>query len=308
MWVPDPVGLRARELLRDRLPELVAEVCAWTVGLSDQPHLQRRHGRVVASGVTLGDRANAGLPLSREQADRLELADAAVGSLQDALNALAVDGGLHLDRLVREVLAPFALDTCLAALDRTREGDPDTWSEIVGDLASGPVEESLEDADGVGSFPGTSGWKDAAVDLTELVRSAEWEVPLLADAELLVISGLGRASLHEVEAEGLPLSLVRAAEAELRRAVEDAAEVQHRSDELAGAVFLAEIALRQGGFELPVPPSESQHMLDALLAEGLVDEEVLAVLPHLAVEEATTGTVAFLLASGLGRGGGAETG
>lgn len=57
MYDVDAVGLLSRELLRERLPALVAESCAWAVGLSDRPHLLRRHGRLVDTGVTLGVRA-----------------------------------------------------------------------------------------------------------------------------------------------------------------------------------------------------------------------------------------------------------
>ena len=40
----DWMGLLVREVLRERTPALIAESCAWAVGLSDRPHLRRRAG------------------------------------------------------------------------------------------------------------------------------------------------------------------------------------------------------------------------------------------------------------------------
>ena len=37
----DWMGLLTREVLRERTPELIAEACAWAVGMSDQPHYLR---------------------------------------------------------------------------------------------------------------------------------------------------------------------------------------------------------------------------------------------------------------------------
>jgi hypothetical protein len=50
-----------------------------------------------------------------------------------------------------------------------------------------------------------------------------------------------------------------------------------------------------------VPPTEAERLVEALLAEGLLPEEVPAVLPHLPVEPATVGEVnAIIAAGGLG--------
>ena len=50
MFDVDWMGLLTREVLRERAAELIAEACAWAVGMSDQPHHQRTAGRVVATG------------------------------------------------------------------------------------------------------------------------------------------------------------------------------------------------------------------------------------------------------------------
>ena len=63
----DAVALRTREVLRERTRALVAEACAWSVGLSDRPHHVRRHGRVVPTGLTLGMRAAAGQQLGVDE-------------------------------------------------------------------------------------------------------------------------------------------------------------------------------------------------------------------------------------------------
>jgi len=60
----DWMGLLTREVLRERTPELIAEACAWAVGMSDQPHHVRTGGRIVRTGPTVGDRALTGLALS----------------------------------------------------------------------------------------------------------------------------------------------------------------------------------------------------------------------------------------------------
>ena len=52
-----------------------------------------------------------------------------------------------------------------------------------------------------------------------MVAAGGWEAPLRTEAEHLVLAALGAVPLIEVEAEGLPLSLVRAAEAVTRGAV-----------------------------------------------------------------------------------------
>ena len=278
----DAVGLRARELLVERTASLIAETCAWAVGLSDAPHHQLRQGRVVPTGTTLGLLAEADLPLADEQRDRLDLEDARPGSLQDALNALTSGGGVHADRFEEQVLIPFALETCVLAAMQVRERDPDGWAEL--------LEELGEDG----------------TDLEAVVRAGEWESPLRITAEHLALAALGHADLVAVEAEGLPLSLVRAAEFELRRAVEDpgastpSASTPGASppadDELAGALFLAQAALDRAGLELPVPPTSAARLIAVLLGEGLEPDEVLSLLPHLPVLQDTADAVTDQLA------------
>jgi hypothetical protein len=255
----DPVGLLAREVLRERLAVLVAEACAWSVGLSDVPHHLRRHGRVVPSGVTLGARAAGGLPLGGEEDARLELGEAREGSFADALNALTADGGQLADRFEVEVLAPFVTATCVLAAERTRERDPQAWQELLDDLG--------EDGD----------------DLDAVVRAAEWEAPLRTEAEQLLLAALGAVPLVEVEAEGLPLSLVRAAEAETRAAAPQPVASSPLDDDSAAALFLADVALREAALPVPVPAEQAGVLLEALLEQGLEPQEVLAVLPHLPV-------------------------
>jgi hypothetical protein len=266
----DLVALRTREVLRERTPALVAETCAWSVGLSDAPHHVRRHGRVVPSGLTLGMRAAAAQQLSVDEDLRLELGEPVPGSFADALGALAADGTLQADRFDAEVLAPFVLETCVEAARRASAAQPEAWRELLDELG--------EDGD----------------DLPAVVRAAEWDAPLRTDAEQLVLAAVGHAPLVEVEAEGLPLSLVRAAEAETRRAATaDAGAVPVLGDsELAGALFLADVALTSVGLPTPVPPDRSGDLLDVLLEEGLEPEEVLAVLPHLPVQADTADAVA----------------
>ena len=275
MYDVDPVGLIAREALRDRLASLVAEACAWSVGLSDQPHLHRRHGRVVPSGTTIGVRAAAGQQLSGEEDARLELGQTRPGSFADALGALTADGRLHADRFDLEVLAPFVTETCVVAAGRARSADPQGWEELLDELG--------EDGD----------------DLPAVVRAAEWEAPLRIEAEQLLLAALGHVPLVEVEAEGLPLSLVRAAEDELRRAA-PAPAAPVAQDELAGALFLAEVALQEAGLPVPVPPAEAVPLLTALQAQGLEPEEVLSLLPHLPVLADTADRVAGVLREDLG--------
>ena len=260
MFAADPVALLARDRLRERTGELVAESCAWSVGLSDAPHHVRRSGRVVPTGLTLGMRAAAGQHLGGDEDQRLELGDTVPGSFADALNALRADGTLLADRFDDEVLAPFVLETCVQAMTRAEQAAPQAWAELLDELG--------ED----GSDPGA------------VVRAAEWDVPLRTAAEQLVLAALGPAPLVEVEAEGLPLSLVRAAEAETRRAVEgDPRPARPADEDLAGALFLADVALETARLPRPVDVDRARPALQALLAEGLELEEVLDVLPHLPV-------------------------
>jgi hypothetical protein len=257
----DPVGLLAREVLREQLPALVAEACAWSVGLSDRPHLVRRHGRLVGTGVTLGVRAAGDLPLGAEEDERLELGGARAGSFQDALNALTPAGTVYADSLDEQVLTPFVRDVCVQAAVRARRDLPEAWAELLDDLG--------ED----GSDP------------EEVVRAAEWEAPLRTEAELLLLAALADVPLVEVEAEGLPLSLVRAAEAETRAAAPAVAapEPDAAADDLVGALYLAELALREARLPLPVPAAAAASLVAVLRAEGLEGDEVLRVLPHLPV-------------------------
>lgn len=268
MFDVDWLGLLTREALRERTAALIAESCAWAVGLSDLPHVVRRGAVPVPTGPTLGDRAADGLPLSGDDG-RLDLGDAVPGSFQDALNALALDGTVQADRFDDEVLAPFVLATCVLAAERARRDRPAAWAELADDLG--------EDAD----------------DLAAVVRSGGWEAPLRIDAEQLVLAALGRVPLIEVETEGLPLSLVRAAEAVTRGAAP--AEPPQPDDALAGALFLARAALHTSGCTVPVPPEEADLLLSALADAGLEPEEVPAVLPQLPVEEATITRIAATL-------------
>ena len=277
MYDADPVALLTREVLRERTPDLVAETCAWSVGLSDAPHHARRHGRVVPTGLTLGTRAANGQQLSVDEDLRLELGEPVPGSFADALGALTADGGLQADRFDAQVLAPFVLETCVEAARRAAAAQPEAWAELLDDLG--------EDGD----------------DLAAVVRAAEWDAPLRTDAEQLVLAAVGSAPLVEVEAEGLPLSLVRAAEAETRRAAGLATVPPLQDDELAGALFLADAALASSGLARPVAPDDAQPLLDALLGEGLEPEEVLAVLPHLPVLADTADAVDLRLRRSTGR-------
>ncbi|MBC7373400.1 MAG: hypothetical protein H7323_05360 [Frankiales bacterium] len=269
MFDVDPVDLLARELLRDRARDLVAEVCAWSVGLSDRPHLERRRGLPVATGLTLGQRAGAALPLSGEQDARLELGDTSPGSFADALAALTPEGRLYADELDQDVLAGFVLQTCVLATERASLLHPLEWAELLDDLG------------------------EDGTDPVSVVRTAEWEAPLRIEADLLVLAALGGASLLQVEAEGLPLSLVRAAEALLLPATP--VEVGDADEELSGALFLAENAIQQAGLALPVPPEEAAALLAALTSEGLEPAEVLEVLPYLPVLADTADAVAHRL-------------
>jgi hypothetical protein len=257
------------EVLRERGADLVAEACAWSVGLSDLPHYEHRDGRVVQSGDTLGLRAGAEQPLSVEGAGRFALGDAGPGTFQDALNALAPGGGVHADRFDEDVLTPFALDTGVRAAERLRDVDADDWAELLDELG--------EDGS----------------DLPAVVRALEWDVTLKARAEQLVLDALGGVPLLEVEAEGTPLAVVRAAERETGAAVRP--DDPGTTDPDPGALFLAESALEQAGLPRPVPPDEAARLLAVLRAEGLEPEEVREVLPHLPVLADTAEQVDDLL-------------
>ena len=275
MFDVDWMGLLTREVLRERGPELIAESCAWAVGMSDQPHYQRRAGRIVATGTTVGERAAKDLLLGDEEDGRLDLGDARPGSFQDALNSLAADGVLQAQRFDDEVLHPFVQETCVRAAERARSTRPEAWAELAEDVG------------------------EDETDLAEVVRGGGWEAPLRIDAEHLVLAALGAVPLIEVEAEGLPLSLVRAAEAVTKGAA--AAPAPAPDTDLEASLFLAAAAVTATGAPLPVGPDAADRLVEQLLAHGLEPDEVIAVLPHLPVQSETADTVvAILRAAGIG--------
>ena len=89
-------------------------------------------------------------------------------------------------------------------------------------------------------------WGRTAADLAEVVRGGGWEAPLRIDAEHLVLAALGAVPLIEVEAEGLPLSLVRAAEAVTRRRRRPPGPPR-RTTTSPASLFLAEAAVTATG-------------------------------------------------------------
>ncbi len=273
MFDVDWMGQLSREVLRERLPALIAETCAWTVGMSDRPHHERRRGRLGETGGTIGDRIARGQPLSGEEDGRLDLGDARPGSFRDVLNAVDATGVLYADRFDREVLEPFVLATCVLAAERARATRRAEWAELLDDLG------------------------EDGRDLVGVVRAGEWEASLRTEAEHLVLAALADVPLLEVEAEGLPLSLVRAAEALTREAATAPPSAPPGEDPAAsGAVFLARAALTD--LDEPVPPSQADRVLTALLAEGIEPEELPAVLPHLPLAPGTADAVLTLLDAG----------
>src|SRR3954451_10880877 len=147
------MGMLTRQVLREEVAALVAEACAWAVGLSDQPHYRRRSASVVPTGLTIGERAANGQPLTEEADGRLDLGDARPGSFRDALNALGSDGRIHADRFDDDVLHPVVQRICLTAAERARRTRPGDWTEL---------------ADDVG--------EDTA-DLADVGREGGWEAP-----------------------------------------------------------------------------------------------------------------------------------
>ena len=141
-------------------------------------------------------------------------------------------------------------------------------------------------------------------DLPAVLHAGEWEVPLRAEAELLVLAALADVPLLDVEAEGVPLSLVRAAEAIARGAVAPPAPDRSgpAEGELAGAVFLAEAAVREAGLPVPVPPEQARPLVAELLSAGLEPDEIVAVLPHLPLAHVEPAT-ACVVASSVGTAG-----
>ncbi len=271
MFDVDWIGQLSRDVLRERTAALIAEACAWAVGLSDRPHYRHGGAGVVPSGQTLGARAAIDQLLGSEEEGRLDLGDARAGSFRDALNALDPGGRLYADRFDEEVLHPFAHETCLVAAERARTARPAAWAELADDVGEDPA------------------------DLPAVLHAGEWEVPLRAEAELLVLAAPADVPLLDVEAEGVPLSLVRAAEAITRGAVAPAEPVTVTGPELAGAVFLAEVAVRTSGLPVPVPADRARDLAAELLAAGLEPEEVAAVLPHLPLAAGTTDVILAVL-------------
>lgn len=269
----DPIAILARDELHTRLPGLVAETCAWSVGMSDRPHYRRRHGRVTATGLTLGARAAGGQPLSGEEDLPLELGEVRAGTFRDALGALTADGRLYAEVLEQQVLVPFVLETCLAALQTAARTSSDALAEVLEELG------------------------DHGSDPAEVVRAADWEPALRIEAEQLVLAALGDQQLADVEAEGLPLSLVHAAEGLTRDAAPRPADdgPTGGEEQLAGALFLADAALRAAGLPQPVTSEDASALLDALRAEGLEDDEILAVLDRLPVTADAVEAVAAML-------------
>ncbi len=275
MFDVDWMGLLCRAVLRERTGELVAEACAWAVGLSDRPHHLRRRGRLVETGGTMGDRVATGQALSGDEDGRLDLGDARPGSFADALNAVGPDGVVYADRFDREVIEPFVLATCVQAAERARDTRPGDWADLLDDLG------------------------EDGTDLPGVVSVGEWEVPLRIEAEHLVLAALGAVPLLQVEAEGLPLSLVRRAEALTREAAAPPAAAPPADDVAAsGAVFLARAALAGAGVPEPVGREDADRLLALLLAEDIEPDEVAAVLPHLPLAPGTAQAVLALLAAG----------
>ena len=273
MFDVDWMGQLSREVLGERLPALIAEACAWSVGISDRPHHERRRGRLTETGGTIGDRITRGQALSGEEDGRLDLGDPRPGSFRDVLNAVDAEGVVYADRFDREVLEPFVLATCVLAAERARATRRAEWTELLDDLG------------------------EDGRDLVGVVRAGEWEASLRTEAEHLVLAALADLPLLEVEAEGLPLSLVRAAEALTREAASPPPSAPSAEDPAAsGAVFLARTALT--GFGEPVPPAQADRVLAALLAEGIEPDELPAVLPHLPLAPGTAEAVLTLLDAG----------
>ena len=270
MFDVDWMGMLTREVLRERAADLIAEACAWAVGLSDRPHYRRRSGGVVPTGLSVGERAANGQLLAEEADGRLDLGDARPGSFQDALNALDSSGRVFADSFDDDLLHPFVHRTCLLAAERARGSRAAAWAELADDLG--------EDED----------------DVAEVVRAGDWEAPLRIEAEHLVLAALGSVPLIEVEAEGLPSSLVRAAEAATRAAV-PRPDPDPADDDLAGTLFLADAALRDAGLPVPVPEPQAGRLLEALLLAGLEPAEVRTVLPRLPVAAATAAKIEALV-------------
>jgi hypothetical protein len=180
---------------------------------------------------------------------------------------------VHAEALDREVVEPFVLATCVLAAERARDTRPAAWRDLLDDLG------------------------EDGTDLPAVVHAGEWDVPLRAEAEQLVIAALGPVPLLQVEAEGLALALVRRAEALTREAT---APPPAPPEDLSatGAVFLGRAALAGAGVPEPVERGDADRLLILLLAEGIEPDEVAAVLPHLPLAPGTADAVVALLAAG----------
>lgn len=264
----DPISVLSLEILRDQTGALIAETSAWCVGISDRPHFLRRHGRVKPSGYTLGTRAAAELPLGGEEDSLIGLGEARPGSFRDLLNALTPVGEIYADHLERDVLRPFSMRTCITAIEQARKTRPAVWADIMDDL-------------------GLEGDED--VDVEELVRSGQWAVALLLEAEQLVLAALGDIALIDVELEGAPLALLRSAEAITISAVPlpEHGAAERDDDDLAGALFLADAVLRAAALTVPVAPDDAVELLALLTDEGLQPDEIVRLLPDLPVQQET---------------------
>ena len=155
----------------------------------------------------------------------------------------------------------------MRAAERARQTRPEAWAEL---------------AEDVGEDEG---------DLADVVRGGGWEAPLRIEAEHLVLAALGAVPLIEVEAEGLPLSLVRAAEAVTRAAVAEPAPPP-TDDDLAGRRCSSpRPRWPRPGRRCRPAGRRRARLAEELLAQGLEPDEVTAVLPLLPLERGTADRV-----------------
>ena len=135
-----------------------------------------------------------------------------------------------------------------------------------------------------------------------MVRGGGWEAPLRIEAEHLVLAALGAVPLIEVEAEGLPLSLVRAAEAVTRARPHRRAGRPPTTTWPASLFLAGRGGRRDRGADAGAAGRRPSALVEELLAHGLEPDEVLAVLPHLPVQPETADSVVAIS----GRPGSAE--
>lgn len=111
---------------------------------------------------------------------------------------------------------------------------------------------------------------------------------LLIETGQLVLAALGDLTLVDVGVAGVPLALVRSAESmAIKAAPVAAAEGAADDDDLAGALLLADAALRAGALTVPMPPAEAVDLLPLLTDEGLQADEIARLLPELPVLQET---------------------